>query len=176
MGLASLGWKLSRKGYKPRGAVAQSNRFLNESNPLNPEKYQDKAGTPGERDTLDVSDSPPPENESPGALAGATGTDIEGFWSLFDNNLTRQAQASRIIEAVLACEPADQVLFLETILDQIRPGWPKSFNIDVMEEAGWWADTATTPERKAYMLACYRRLSWADKQAFQTYITGRKSA
>lgn len=116
------------------------------------------------------------ENENPGALAGATGTDIEGFWSLFEDNLNRRAQATRIIDAVLDCGPEDRVLFLETILDQIRPGWPKSFNIDVMEEAGWWADTATTPERKAYLLACYRRLSRADKAAFLTYITGRAAA
>ena len=114
--------------------------------------------------------------ENPGALAGATEVDLEGFWSLFDHNLIRQAQASRIIDAVLSCDPEDRVLFLETILDQIRPGWPKSFNIDVMEEAGWWADTASTPERKAYMLACYRRLSRTDKESFLTYITGRAAA
>ena len=113
---------------------------------------------------------------NPGALAGATEAKVEKFWEWFDSNVKRQAGASRIIEAVLSCDPEDRVLFLETILDQIRPGWPKSFNIDVMEEAGWWADTATTPERKAYMLACYRRLSRTDKEAFLTYITGRAAA
>lgn len=113
---------------------------------------------------------------NPGALAGATGANLDSFWSWFDTNADRQARASRVIDAVLDCDPEDRVLFLETILDQIRPGWPRSFNIDVMEEAGWWADTATTPERKAYMLACYRRLSRTDKESFLTYITGRAAA
>ena len=116
------------------------------------------------------------ESDNLGALAGATEVKVENFWEWFDSNVKRQAGASRIIEAVLSCDPDDRVLFLETILDQIRPGWPKSFNIDVMEEAGWWADSATTPERKAYMLACYRRLSRADKESFLTYITGRAAA
>ncbi|WP_017998090.1 hypothetical protein [Paracoccus sp. N5] len=113
---------------------------------------------------------------NPGALAGATEVKVENFWEWFDSNVKRQAGASRIIEAVLSCDPEDRVLFLETLLDQIRPCWPKSFNIDVMEEAGWWADSATTPERKAYMLACYRRLSRTDKESFLTYITGRAAA
>ncbi|MDS9467931.1 hypothetical protein RGQ15_10175 [Paracoccus sp. MBLB3053] len=110
------------------------------------------------------------------ALAGATEVEIESFWDWAEINADRQAKASKVIESVMDCEPEDRVLFLETILDQIRPGWPKSFNIDVMEEAGWWADTATTPERKAYMLACYRRLSRADRAAFLTYITGGDAA
>ncbi|WP_246175229.1 hypothetical protein [Paracoccus limosus] len=163
-------------GIEPVFTDLQSNRLRSENSALDQKKYQDKPGTPREPDTPALPSNAAAENENPGALAGATGADLEGFWSLFNHNLERQAQASRIIDAVLSCDPEDRVLFLETILDQIRPGWPKSFNIDVMEEAGWWADTASTPERKAYMLACYRRLSRTDKEAFLTYITGRAAA
>ena len=162
-------------GIEPVFTDLQSNRLHSENSALDRKKYQDKPGTLREPDTPALP-SNAAAKENPGALAGATEADLKGFWSLFDHNLIRQAQASRIIEAVLSCDPEDRVLFLETILDQIRPGWPKSFNIDVMEEAGWWADSATTPERKAYMLACYRRLSRTDKEAFLTYITGRAAA
>ncbi|MFC3570227.1 hypothetical protein [Paracoccus simplex] len=159
-----------------RHADFQSNRLCSESSALDRKKYQDKPGTPREPDTPAIPSNAAAAKENPGALAGATEVKVENFWEWFDSNVKRQAGASRIIEAVLSCDPEDRVLFLETILDQIRPGWPKSFNIDVMEEAGWWADGATTPERKAYMLACYRRLSRTDKEAFLTYITGRAAA
>ncbi|MBX4377822.1 hypothetical protein K4H02_22465, partial [Mycobacterium tuberculosis] len=64
--------------------------------------------------------------ENPGALAGATGTDIESFWSWFDRNLKRQIMASELVSALLNCAPEDRVPFLELQLDQLRPGWPQS--------------------------------------------------
>jgi len=163
---ATAGW---RRGY---AADCKAPRFSSQTKSFPENSYQDKPGTTGEHDNGILPPEKATENENPGALAGATGADIEGFWGLFDNNLNRQVQASRIVEAVLDCGPEDRVLFLETILDQIRPGWPQSFNIDVMQEASWWADTATRPEIKAYAVTCYRRLSREDKKAFLNYITG----
>lgn len=113
---------------------------------------------------------------NPGALAGATGTDDKAFLAWFDNNLERQAAARALIAAVLDCRPEDQALFLEIILDNIRPGWPKAYNIDLMEEASWWADNSTRSERKAYMLACYRRLSPEDQTAFLAFVQRKAAA
>lgn len=112
------------------------------------------------------------EKQSNGSEENSASANV---WEDFQHNLNRSIAAVELIEAVLDCAPRDRVLFLETILDQIRPGWPRSFNIDVMQEASWWADTATRPELKAYALTCYRRLSRDDKQAFLTYITGAKA-
>ncbi|HWL56399.1 MAG TPA: hypothetical protein VNQ78_06930 [Paracoccus sp. (in: a-proteobacteria)] len=115
---------------------------------------------------------PEAKSENPGALAGATGTDIESFWDWFDSNATRNTKASNLAKAVADCDPADQILFLETMLDALRPGWPQSSYGLLMEEAGWWADNSTRAEKKAYMLACYRRLPLEDRKAFLNYITG----
>lgn len=114
--------------------------------------------------------------KTPGALAGTTGADIEGFWSRFDDNLSRKAQASAVVAAVLECDPEDRVLFLEAILDQIRPGWPQAYYCNLMEEAAWWADNSSRAERKAYCLACFNRMPARDQAAFLDYVQGRSAA
>lgn len=113
---------------------------------------------------------------NPGALAGATGADTKTFWDWFDNNINRQARARTVVDAILDCAPEDRAMICETILDNIRPGWPQSLNISVMEEASWWADNSTRAERKAYLLACYRRLSGDDQVAFLAFVQGKVAA
>ena len=43
--------------------------------------------------------------------------------------------ASELVSALLNCAPEDRVPFLELLLDQLRPGWPQSFLIDLLREA-----------------------------------------
>lgn len=71
------------------------------------------------------------------------------------------------------CPEDHRLHILESLLDALRPGWPKAMMVNLMQEAGWWADNSTREEKKAYMLACYRRLPLKDKRAFLTFITGK---
>ncbi|RKS52164.1 hypothetical protein BDE18_1467 [Paracoccus pantotrophus] len=112
--------------------------------------------------------------ENPGALAGATGTDLKSFWSWFDHNLKRQIAASELVSALLNCAPEDRVPFLEILLDQLRPGWPQSLLIDLMREARWWVTNASRAERKAYCLACHEGMPEDDQRSFVAYITGAR--
>ncbi|MTH59001.1 hypothetical protein [Paracoccus litorisediminis] len=114
--------------------------------------------------------------ESLGSAGGRPEAVFEVFWNRFDHNLERQSAASAVIEAVLDCDPVDRVLFLETILDQIRAGWPSSYNIDLIQEASYWADISTRQERKAYLWACWQRLPAADQSAFLRRVQGRAAA
>lgn len=116
----------------------------------------------------------PEQKENPGALAGATGTDLKSFWSWFDHNLKRQIAASELVSALLNCAPEDRVPFLELLLDHLRPGWPQSLLIDLMREARWWVTNASRAERKAYCLACYEGMPEDDKRSFVAYITGAR--
>ena len=96
-----------------RHADFQSNRLHSENSALDRKKYQDKPGTPREPDTPALPSNAAAAKENPGALAGATEVKVENFWEWFDSNVKRQAGASRIIEAVLSCDPEDRVLFLD---------------------------------------------------------------
>lgn len=97
--------------------------------------------------------------------------DLEWLLDQPERDARRAEAAERLSQAVVACDPDDRVMLLETILDEIRPGWPLSHERGLMVEAGWWADNATRNERKAYLLACWNRLADSDRQGFLAYVS-----
>lgn len=50
-------------------------------------------------------------------------------------------------------------------------GMPQAPLFNYMDEAAFWADMATTSELKAYILACFNRLSPHDRAAFLSYVS-----
>ena len=54
-------------------------------------------------------------------------------------------------------------------LADLSIGMPIAPLFSVMDEASFWADMATTQEKKAYALACNTRLRPADQSAFVAY-------
>ena len=154
---APAGW---RRGY---AADCKAARFSFESNPQGTEICADKARTIPEHDKRPSS---------------ALGAEIEEgaaeFWSWFDGNLRRQLSAGRLVCSIMELPPNDRIPFLEIMLDALRPGWPQSHLIDLMDEARWWVASSTLAERKAYCLSCYEGLSDADQRSFVAHVTGRR--
>lgn len=74
--------------------------------------------------------------------------------------------------AIVACHPEDREALLEAALGYLRAGPPVPPFTGVMAEASQWADWASPAERKAYALACFTRLSPADRGAFLGYVQG----
>lgn len=109
---------------------------------------------------------------APGALAGATGAEWQDWLSWIDNNLRREVAARNFARALSNCDPEDRLDFLESAHEFLRAGMPISLFGGVMEEASFWADRSSRTERKAYLLACYNRLSGRDQRAFRDYICG----
>lgn len=89
-----------------------------------------------------------------------------------DNNVNihREVSARALLTAVLDCDPRDRVPLMERFIEALRPGQPITAFDGVMAEAAFWADMASTAERKAYALACFNRLSVADRAAFLNYV------
>ena len=117
------------------------------------------------------------EKENPGALAGATGEHSTAFWDQFQRNTRRSADASRLIDAVFACDPDDRLWLVEMIFDQLRPHEP-DFAPDhhAMIWARGWVQFASRAERKAFALACFEALAEPDRAAFLDYVNGRAAA
>lgn len=118
-----------------------------------------------------------PANENPGALAGATGANVQTIAERADDTLKRLSAARTLADATAACPPDDRVPFLERLLDELRPGWPiPAFMGRVMAEARFWADMASRAELKAYAAACVERMPSDDRAAFLAFLAGRAAA
>ena len=52
-------------------------------------------------------------------------------------------------------------------------GTPLPRLMDLMEDAGWWADLATPEERRAYAVACFNRFSQRERDEFRAFVEGR---
>lgn len=96
------------------------------------------------------------------------------FLDRIEENARRQVNARHLINAALNCG-ADAVGFLEIIHAHLSPGHPMPAPWGFMAEAREWASRASTPERKAYLWACYETLPAAEQAAFLTRI-GREEA
>ena len=112
-------------------------------------------------------------NENPGALAGATGAELQSSGVAADYTSGRAARAIALADAAADCPPEIRARLLERLLDTFRPGWPiPAFMGRVMSEASFWADMASRTELKAYALACYRRMPPEDRIAFIDFLAG----
>ena len=118
---------------------------------------------------------PPPENENPGALAGATGANFEGSLGSETYN-DRLVAATALCFAIRACHPSDAVFLMAAALEDLRAGMPIPALDSIMAEARLWAEWATPPEAKAYALAAFEAMGSRDRAAFLAYVTPRAAA
>lgn len=116
------------------------------------------------------------EQENPAAAATANGADMQSWFAWFDDNTRRESNARVLIDAVVACAPADRLIFLETIFEALRPGEPIPPFMSIMSEARGWASWASRAERKAYLWACWEHLAPADKAAFIAHVSHEVAA
>ncbi|MDP5309140.1 hypothetical protein [Paracoccus spongiarum] len=112
------------------------------------------------------------EKDFPGEAANQAGDEIQSWWDWFNNNLDRQDKATALIRALVDCDARDRLPFLEILHDALRAGPPVAPFDSVMAEAALWADWASRAERKAYLVACWRRLARNDQKAFLEYAAG----
>lgn len=116
------------------------------------------------------------KTESPSALAGAAGADIQDWLDWIDDNIRWEVGARKLAVAILHCDPSHRLELLERFYDALRPGFPIIAFDSLMAEAAFWADRASPAERKAYALACFNRMPARDQAAFLDYVQGRSAA
>ena len=78
--------------------------------------------------------------------------------------------------ALFAAEVDDVRALMNEILPDYLAGAPLPALLEIEVEANWWADFATLPELRAYLLAIYARLPASDKRAFIEAVTRRAAA
>lgn len=100
----------------------------------------------------------PAANENPGALAGATGAEIEV--SFVDPEYRIRAnRATTLCLAIRETHPDDARQILTAALIDLSAGMPRHTAFgDIREDATWWADMATPEELMEYMAAALRAL------------------
>lgn len=118
----------------------------------------------------------PPEKESPGALAGASGADYQDWLSWFDDSLNRESAARELLNAVLACDRRDRIPLMERFIDAMRCGAPIPTIGSIMAEARDWAAWACRAELKAYCLASFEAMNPRDQAAFLGHLDRRAAA
>jgi antirestriction protein len=79
-----------------------------------------------------------------------------------------------IVKCVKAEGRVEACEIMAGALEQYALEWPIAPMLGIMDQASFWADMATQDEAKAYALACYNRLTPANKAAFRDYIGGAK--
>ncbi len=52
-------------------------------------------------------------------------------------------------------------------------GAPLPTFLDLVDEAGFWADMATPDERAAYAVACFNRFSKRERDEFRDFVEAR---
>ena len=87
--------------------------------------------------------------------------------------MAREAKAHALTEAVLNCDKADRLPFLEAILNGLRAGAPLPAFGQIMAEANDWAARASRAELKAYCAASFARLCPEDQAAFLGFAERR---
>ena len=119
-----------------------------------------------------VADDLTAQNESPGALAGATGADQ--LTTSFKTKVYRKRAeaATALCHAIADCDPRDACEIMRAALGDLSIGTPVPPLDSVMAEASFWADMATPHEWDAYALACVNRMAPKRKAAFLAYAGG----
>ena len=125
--------------------------------------------------TEDGRDGPPPEKLNPGALAGATGADSKSNIFKTEEYRNRAIMATALCHAIADCDPRDACQIMAAALDDLSAGMPGAPLFSYMDQAAWWSDLASEPELKAYLLACWTRLSPRVQDDFLAFI-GRRAA
>lgn len=110
------------------------------------------------------------ENENPGASGNATGADNNDLAITSEEYRLRAEHARTLCYAISNCDPRDACWIMAAALDDLSAGMPGAPLFSFMHEANWWADWASEPELKAYLWACWQRLSPAARASFLRYI------
>ncbi|MFN3824091.1 MAG: hypothetical protein ACK4RN_08945 [Pseudorhodobacter sp.] len=113
-----------------------------------------------------------PANENPGALAGATGANVDQKKSEPEYYRTNLSPSMALCVAIVRCDPHDAALIMEKALSDMAAGMPIAPLLSVMDEAAFWADLATPGERKAYCLASFNAMPPKDRASFLAYVQG----
>lgn len=90
---------------------------------------------------------------------------------IFALRLTARERAALAWSALRSLDPDHAQLVAQAILGPT--GMPLYCETDPMGMASMWSDWASAAERRAYALACYRRMSPQEQVAFVDIISGR---
>ena len=110
------------------------------------------------------------ETKNPGASGNATGANSTDLAIVSEEYRLRAAHATTLCYAISNCDPRDACHIMAAALDDLSAGMPGAPLFSFMDAANWWADLASEPELKAYLLACWTRLSPKAQTAFLRYI------
>ncbi|NYS24609.1 hypothetical protein HUK65_06355 [Rhodobacteraceae bacterium 2376] len=138
-----------------------------------------KAGTEKERAQNEpghCKTDPPRGKLNPGALAGATGADSKADSFKNEEYRLRLERARILCLAIADCDPRDACQIMAAALDDLSAGMPGAPLFSYMDQAAWWSDLASKPELKAYLLACWTRLSPRVQDDFLRFIERRAAA
>ncbi|MFV0408183.1 MAG: hypothetical protein ACK5LJ_00340 [Paracoccus sp. (in: a-proteobacteria)] len=149
-------------GLNRRHADFQSSEESNDNNQVSPKKYQDKARTAGEPDTLAHFRAGDAAKKNPDALAGAIGAVVQSTTLTDDNTPELPEYATAFVNAVTNLPRQDRLPLLELAIDHYRAGQPIPPLMGYMDEARFWASWASRNEIKAYAAACIERMNPAD--------------
>lgn len=116
------------------------------------------------------------QKENPGALAGATGADSKADSFKNEEYCLRLERARILCLAIADCDPRDACQIMAAALDDLSAGMPGAPLFSYMDQAAWWSDLASEPELKAYLLACWTRLSPRVQDDFLRFIERRAAA
>lgn len=113
------------------------------------------------------------KNESPGAAATAPGAGQHSIIFRTKYYRDRADAATSLALAIAECDPADACELMAAALADLSIDMPQPPLFSIMDQAAWWADMASQSELKAYTLACFVRLTPANRAAFLGYVGGR---
>jgi hypothetical protein len=91
--------------------------------------------------------------------------------ALWEARLTPDEAAAMAWAALKATKPEWAAMAAESALGVA--GAPLPTFSDIVQEAGWWADCASPDERAAYVVACFNRLSKAERAEFLAFAEAR---
>ncbi|QCO57638.1 hypothetical protein EOK75_18250 (plasmid) [Pseudorhodobacter turbinis] len=114
------------------------------------------------------------DTKNPGALAGASGAYWNGY-SLseieYQTNLhPAMALTLAIVKCVKAGYRVEACEIISGALEEYALDMPIAPMFGIMDQASFWADMSTQDEAKAYALACYNRMTPANRAAFLGYV------
>ena len=75
------------------------------------------------------------------------------------------------VTTALSCDPDEIIEIAEAALEQNTLGMPLPCFETPLSDARWWADRASTEEKKAYAIACYQSLDNKLQQDFISFVT-----
>lgn len=157
-------------GGRPGG---NAHRALNQSVGL-ANVNSDTIGIIGKKECL-ANLVPSPENENPGALAGATGAEVITYSFKTEHYRKRSIAAMALCHAIADCHPSDACEIMGAALADLRAPMPSVPFLNQMEEARVWAMYADRAQLKAFCAATFEAMASVDRKAFLRYA-GRAAA